>query len=208
MAGGKRLRPLTLAALLVAMGAGTVQGVREWRNLSAGRHVLLSVTEVVRLHGDRAVVVLEEEGALPATGGAREARSIEDRSHARRLPVPVTLRDGTSIERRLQPGAPHSLAARAIDALGSRIVRVSIDVHPTGGLSGTLVVARGIFGTRELPVETAEAIRVALDEGAPIETSEDLLEVAGVSEEEARTLALDGARGRAPEASSLPVHTF
>jgi bifunctional DNase/RNase len=208
------------------MGAGTVQGVREWRNLSAGRHVLLSVTEVVRLHGDRAVVVLEEERALPATGGAhearsigeeralpatggaREARGIGDRSHARRLPVPVTLQDGTSIERRLQPGAPHSLAARAIDALGSRIVRVSIDVHPTGGLSGTLVVARGIFGSRELPVETAEAIRVALDEGAPIETSEDLLEVAGVSEEEARTLALDGARGRAPEASSLPVHTF
>jgi len=208
MAGGKRVRLLMLAAVFAAMGAGTVQAVREWRDLWAEAHVVLSVTEVVRLHGDRAVVVLEEEGALPATGGAREARSIGDRSHARRLPVPVTLRDGTSIERRLQPGAPHSLAARAIDALGSRIVRVSIDVHPTGGLSGTLVVARGIFGSRELPVETAEAIRVALDEGAPIETSEDLLEVAGVSEEEARTLALDGARGRAPEASSLPVHTF
>ena len=42
----------------------------------------------------------------------------------------------------------------------------------------------------------------------PIETSRDLLEVAGVSEEEARTLALDSARGRAPEADSMPVHTF
>jgi bifunctional DNase/RNase len=172
------------------MGAGTVQAVREWRALCAERHVVLYVAEVVRLHGDRAVVVLES------------------RSHARRLPVPVTLQDGTSIERRLQPGAPHSLAARAIDALGSHIVRVAIDVHPTGGLSGTLVVAQGIFGTRKLPVETAEAIRLALDEGAPIETSQDLLEVAGVSEEEARTLALGAARGRAPEASSLPVHSF
>ena len=97
---------------------------------------------------------------------------------------------------------------RAIDALGSHIVRVAIDVDPAGGLNGTVVVARGLFGSRELPVETGEAIRLALDEGAPIETSRDLLEVAGVSEEEARTLALDSARGRAPEADSMPVHTF
>jgi bifunctional DNase/RNase len=193
--------------LLVAIGAGTVQAVREWRAVWTERHVVLYVTEVVRLHGDRAVVVLQED-PLPAVDGAPEARSIGDRSHARRLPVPVTLQDGASIERRLQPGASHSLAARAIDALGSHLVRVAIEVHPTGGLSGTLVVARGLFGSRELRVETAEAIRLALDEGAPIETSEDLLEVAGVSEEEARTLALGAARGRAPEASSLPVHTF
>jgi bifunctional DNase/RNase len=205
MAGGKRLRPLTLAALFVAMGAGAVQAVREWRDLWAEGHVVLSVTEVVRLHGDRAVVVLQ---ALPATDGAPKARSIGDRSHARRLPVPVTLQDGTAIERRLHAGARHSLAARAIDALGAHIVRVAIDVDPAGGLSGTLVVARGIFGNHELPLETAEAIRLALDEGVPIETSRDLLEVAGVSEEEARTLALDAARGKAREASSLPVHTF
>jgi bifunctional DNase/RNase len=204
MAGGKRLRPLALAALLVAMAAGAVQAVREWRALWAESHVVLSVTEVVRLHGDRAVVVLQEERALPAP----KARSIGDRSHARRLPVPVTLQDGTAIERCLHAGARHSLAARAIDTLGAHIVRVVIDVDPAGGLSGTLVVARGIFGNRELPLEAAEAIRLALDEGAPIETSRDLLEVAGVSEEEARTLALDAARGRAPEASSLPVHSF
>jgi hypothetical protein len=203
MAGGKRLRPLTLAALLVAMGAGTIQAVREWRDLWAEGHVVLSVTEVVRLHGDRAVVVLE-----PATGGAPRARSLGDRSHARRLPVPVTLQDGTAIERLLHAGARHSLAARAIDALGAHIVRVAIEVGPAGGLSGTLVVARGFFGNRELPLETAEAIRLALDEGVPIETSSDLLEVAGVSEEEARTLALDAARGMAPQAISLPVHTF
>jgi bifunctional DNase/RNase len=208
MAGGKRLRPLTLAVLLVAMATGTVQAVREWRDVRTERQVVLYVSQVVRLHGDRAVVVLQEERALPATGGAPEARSIDDRSHARRLPVPVTMQDGASIERRLQSGAPHSLAARAIDALGSHLVRVAIEVQPTGGLSGTLVVARGMFGSRELRVETAEAIRLALDEGAPIETSQDLLEVAGVSEEEARTLALGAARGRAPEASSLPVHTF
>ncbi|MFL5414950.1 MAG: hypothetical protein ACJ78Y_03065, partial [Myxococcales bacterium] len=67
---------------------------------------------------------------------------------------------------------------------------------------------RGVFGTRDVPLETSEALAVALDEGAPIETSLDLLEVAGISEEEARTLALDAARGRAREASSLPVHTF
>jgi bifunctional DNase/RNase len=190
MAGGTRLRPLTLAALFVVIGAGTVQAVREWRDLWAEGHVALSVTEVVRLHGDRSVVVLE------------------NRSHARRLPVPVTARDGTTIERRLHPGAAHSLAARTIDALGARIVRVAIDVDPAGGLRGTVVVSRGLFGKSELPVETAEAIRLALDEGAPIETSRDLLEVAGVSEEEARTLALDTARGRAPEAGPVPVHTF
>jgi bifunctional DNase/RNase len=188
--------------LLVATGAGTVQAIREWRGPCAERQVVLYVTQVVHLHGDRAVVVLQEER------GAPEARSIDDRSHARRLPVPVTMQDGASIERRLEPGAPHSLAARAIDALGSHLVRVAIEVHPTGGLSGTLVVARGLFGSRELRVETAEAIRLALDEGAPIETSQDLLEVAGVSEEEARTLALGAVRGRAPEAGSLPVHTF
>jgi len=51
-------------------------------------------------------------------------------------------------------------------------------------------------------------VRLALDEGAPLETSRDLLDVAGVSEEEARTLALDAARARAPEAGSVPVHSF
>ena len=190
MAGGTRLRPLTLAALLLAMGAGIVQAAREWRDLWAEGHVVLCVTEVVRLHGDRAVVVLQ------------------NRSHARRLPVPVTVPDGMAIERRLHPGAPHSLTARAIDALGSRIVRVAVDVSPSGGLTGTLVMARGFFGSRELAVDMAEDIRLALDEGAPIETSRDLLEVAGVPEEEARTLALDAARGKAPEARSLPVHSF
>ncbi|TMA23090.1 MAG: bifunctional nuclease family protein [Deltaproteobacteria bacterium] len=190
MAGGRRVRPITIAALLLVLGGGTVQAVREWRDLWAEGHVALSVTEVVRLHGDRSVVVLQ------------------NRSHARRLPIPVTAQEGTAIERRLHPGAPHSLVARAIDALGSHIVRVAIDVDPAGGLNGTVVVARGLFGSRELPVETGEAIRLALDEGAPIETSRDLLEVAGVSEEEARTLALDSARGRAPEADSMPVHTF
>jgi hypothetical protein len=161
MAAGTRFRPLTLVLLLVAMVAGAFQAFREWRDLWAERHVVLSVAEVVRLHGDRAVVVLT------------------DRSHGRRLPVPMTAQDGTAI-----------------------------DVDPAGGLCGTLVVERGVFGTRDVPLETSEALAVALDEGAPIETSLDLLEVAGISEEEARTLALDAARGRAREASSLPVHTF
>ena len=190
MAGGTRLRPLTLVALLVVMGAGTLQAVREWRDLWAERHVVLSVTEVVRLHGDRAVVVLE------------------DSSHARRLPVPVTVNEGVSIERRMHPGGYHSLAGRSIEALGSHIVRVAIDVAPSGGLNGTVVLSRGLLGSRELPVDIAEAIRLALDEGAPLETSRDLLDVAGVSEEEARTLALDAARARAPEAGSVPVHSF
>jgi bifunctional DNase/RNase len=172
------------------MAAGVFQAFREWRDLSAERHVVLSVTEVVRLPGDRAVVVLT------------------DRSHGRRLPVPMTSQDGTAIERRLRAGGKHSLAARSLEALGARIVRVAIEVNPAGGLSGTLVVARGLFGTRDVPLEASEAIAVALDEGAPIETSLDLLEVAGISEEEARTLALDAAHGRAREASSLPVHTF
>jgi bifunctional DNase/RNase len=190
MAGGQRLRPATLAALFLVMGAGIFQAVREWRDLWAERHVALSVTEVVRLRGDRAVVVLT------------------DRSHARRLPIPMTLQDGTAIERRLHGRARQSLAARSLEALGARIVRVAIDVDAAGGLSGTVVVARGVLDSRELPLETAEAIRLALDEGAPIETSRDLLEAAGISEEEARALALDSARGQAPEASSLPVHTF
>jgi hypothetical protein len=120
----------------------------------------------------------------------------------------MTLQDGTAIERRLNSGTRHSLTARSLEALGARIVRVAIDVDPAGGLSGKLIVSRGVLDDRELPLETGEAIRLALDEGAPIETSRDLLEIAGVSEEEARTLALDGARGRLPEASSLPVHTF
>ena len=101
MAGGRRVRPITIAALLLVLGGGTVQAVREWRDLWAEGHVALSVTEVVRLHGDRSVVVLQEERALPAAGGAPEARSIGDRSHARRLPVPVTAQDGRAIERRL-----------------------------------------------------------------------------------------------------------
>src|SRR3954470_10560091 len=109
MVAGTRLRPLTLAAVFVVMGAGTLQAVREWRDLWAERHVALSVIEVVRLHGDRAVVVLE------------------DRSHARRLPVPMMSQDGAAIERRLPPGTVHSLAARSIEALGSHIVRVAID---------------------------------------------------------------------------------
>jgi bifunctional DNase/RNase len=190
MVGGKRFRPVTLAALCLLLGAGIVQAVREWRDLWAERHVALSVTEVVRLRGDRAVVVLT------------------DRSNGRRLPIPMTLQDGTAIERRLQSGTRHSLTARSLEALGARIVRVAIDVDPAGGLSGKLIVSRGVLDDRELPLETGEAIRLALDEGAPIETSRDLLEVAGISEEEARTLALDSARGRVPEASSLPVHTF
>jgi bifunctional DNase/RNase len=181
---------VTLVLLLLAMAAGAFQAFREWRDLWTERHVVLSVTEVVRLHGDRAVVVLT------------------DRSNGRRLPVPMTSQDGTAIERRLRAAGKHSLATRSLEALGAHIVRVAIGVDPSGGLSGTVVVARGLFGTRDVPLETSEAIAVALDEGAPIETSLDLLDVAGVSEEEARTLALDAAHGRAREASSLPVHTF
>lgn len=200
MAAGTRLRPVTLAVLLAGIAAGAVQAFREWRNLWAERHVVLSVTEIVRLPGDRAVVVLEEEPP--------RARRIGDRSHGRRLPVPMTSHEAAAIERRLHgPGKP-SLAARSLDALGAHIVRVAIDVDPARGLSATLVVARGLFGTRDVPLETSEAIGLALDAGAPIETSLDLLEVAGISEEEARTLALDAAHGRAREVSSLPVHTF
>jgi bifunctional DNase/RNase len=190
MAAGTRFRPLTLVLLLVALCAGGFQAFREWRELWAERHVVLSVTEVVRLHGDRAVVVLTDPG------------------NGRRLPVPMTSQDGTAIERRLRTGAKRSLAARSLRALGAHIVRVAIEVDPSGGLSGSVVVARGLFGTRDVPLEASEAIAVALDEGAPIETSLDLLEVAGISEEEARTLALDAAHGRVREASSLPVHTF
>jgi bifunctional DNase/RNase len=189
MALGTRLRPAAIAALSLAMGGGVLQAAREWRELWAERHVALSVSEVVRLRGDRAVVVLD------------------DRSHARRLPVPVTLQEGAAIEHR-RSAMTRSLLARSIDALGGHVVRVAIGVDASGGLSATLVLGRGLFGSQELPLDTADAIRIALEEGAPIETSLDLIEAAGISDQEARTLALDAARGRIAEASSLPVHTF
>jgi bifunctional DNase/RNase len=167
-AGVQRVRPGYLVALAFALAAGTVQAVQEWRSLPS-REVELSAREIVRCRGGQAVLVLQE------------------RAGDRRLIIPVSRADARALEQRLERGAQPTLARRSIDAMGGRIANAFLDSGVDRGFAGRVTISRGLAST-ELSLEPAEAIVLALDAGAPIRASRDLLDAAGISTDELSSL--------------------
>src|SRR5438132_1290976 len=146
--GTVRARPAFLVALAVALAAGTVYAVQEWRSLPPGE-VEVTVREVMRTSKGRAVLVLQERGG------------------DRRLPVLVTAQEAGSLERRLLPGAPPGLAFRSIAAMGGKVSGALIDsVDPDRGFRGRVTFSR-FLGPAELALRATEAIALAPDAGAP-----------------------------------------
>jgi bifunctional DNase/RNase len=160
--GTVRARPAFLVALAVALAAGTVYAVQEWRSLPPGE-VEMTVREVVRTSNGRAVLILQERGG------------------ERRLPVLVTAQEAGSLERRRLPGAPPTLAFRSIAAMGGKVSAALIDsVDPGRGFRGRVTFSR-FLGPAELALRATEAIALALDAGAPIQVTRELLDAAGIS---------------------------
>jgi len=123
--------------------------------------VELQFKELVRVHGGQPVLVLQEK------------------SGARRLPVPISRAEAALIERGLhgtQGRAPDALAA-----LGGRVLRASIDeLSGERGFRGHLAVGSG---SREILIEgtAGEAITLALQAGAPIVADRAVLDAAAVA---------------------------
>jgi bifunctional DNase/RNase len=171
-------------ALAVALCAGAVQAIDEWRELLDGRTLSVRATEVARLGGGKAVLVLE------ADGGAR-------------LPVPLSANEAAGFERLLRGDRNAGLAVRSIDALGGRVLRARLDdVRRDRSIAAHLVVARGIWRS-SVEVSAAEAVAIALQAGAPVETSREVVDGAAVSDEELRAFATDRARDSSRDTRSL-----
>jgi len=176
----QRVRPGYLGALAVALAAGAVQAVQEWRSLPPGE-IELSAAEIVRCRGGQAVLVLQE------------------RKGDRRLAIPVSAAEARALEPRLEPGAAPTLAKRSIDAMGGRITAAVLDsAGAEGGLLGRVSISRG-FSSTELSLKPAEAVALALDARAPIRATRDLLDVAGISSDDLRSMQArhTGQAGRA-----------
>ncbi len=147
-----------VALVLVACAAGAAYKLLD---PAAGAPVELRVVQLVRVRGGQDVVVLQE-----AAG-------------ERRLPVPVSRTEASAIERGLN-GA-HGVAPRALEALGGRVMRASID-EVSSGHAFRAHVAVG-SGSREVTFDApaGEALGMAIDAGAPIVADPELFDARAVS---------------------------
>lgn len=177
-----RVRPGFVAALAVASCAGAAQAVHEWRELLSDRTLSVRAAEVARLGGGKAVLILVAQGGY-------------------RLPVPVGPVEAGGLERLLRGERGAGLAVRSIDALGGTVLRAQLEaVGGDRSISAHVVVARGIWRT-PIAMSAAEAVAIALQAGAPIETSREVVDAAAVSDDELRAFATDRA---ADDSSGAP----
>ena len=83
--------------------------------------------------------------------------------------------------------------------MGGRITAAVLDsAGAEGGLLGRVSISRGL-GSTELSLKPAEAVALALDARAPIRATRDLLDVAGISSDDLRSMQArhTGQAGRA-----------
>jgi bifunctional DNase/RNase len=175
MGGG--ISPWMVAVLLAVCGVAgvsqvAVNGLPRFRqSAAADERIELVVQEVARCGNGQAVLVLREKDG------------------ERRLPVPVAPAEAAALDRRLHGEKSdharlHDLANRSITALGGRVVRASIE-----SLSGDRVFlghlsVRGKAGSIELESRAPDSVALALDAGAPIVVTRQLLDQAGVNPSE------------------------
>lgn len=137
-------------------------------------------------------VEMKALGIVQVRGGQSLAVLVE-KAGTRRLAIPVTRAEAALIDEALH-GA-RGLGARALEELGGRVLRASID----GALSlrdfrGHLSVGSGAREAR-LEASAGEALSLALQAGAPVVADRALLEEAGVSPDELRGRRAHQVRG-------------
>jgi bifunctional DNase/RNase len=137
----------------------------------------LTVQELMRCSNGRAVLVLrEKEGE-------------------RRLLVPISPDEARSLDQRLRGQRAEAgnakvqeLATGSIRALGGQIVRASIDaVSRERVFYGRLTLGRGP-DTFDVEARPADAVALALEQGAPLFAARAVLDSAGITLEEAAAL--------------------
>jgi len=168
-------QPFVMLTLLAcAAGAALcIAGHREQKCVE------LRVRELVRVRGGQAVLVLEESRG------------------SRRLVLPVTRSEASTIDREMH--RPGGVAAEAVETLGGRVLNACIDeVSGDHGFRAHVSVGNGSRVVR-LTAGAGEAIAFALQAGAPIVVDAAVLDAAGVSLEDLRGKAARGLRtSRAP----------
>ncbi|MGZ6142756.1 MAG: bifunctional nuclease domain-containing protein [Myxococcales bacterium] len=167
-----------MALVLTACAAGAVLGLLQRPAREAP--IELRFGEIVRLRGGQPVLVLLE------------------RDGARRLPVPISRAEAALIERSRK--GPKGLGPAAVEALGGRVLRASIDeVSRERGFRGHLALGSG---SRELSVESTagEALALALQAGAPIVADPAVLDEAAVTPDD-----LHGKSVRTVRSGSTPA---
>lgn len=180
-------RPWLVAVVILACGAAGTCRLLLALGDSRGE-VELFAEEIVRCANGQAVLVLREKG-----GGLR-------------LPLPLSAHEALAIEQRLKGAPATTLAASSIQALGGRVLRVSIDSVARGHVFSGHVSVAGGAGRVELPARPQEAIGLALDAHAPIVAAPEVLEDAAVSDGDLRSLReLDRARSVSRERAPLPL---
>jgi bifunctional DNase/RNase len=164
MSSSATVRTTFVILLLAACAAGAL--FRLLSPVQADDAVAMTTSGIVRVRGGQSLVVLVEK------------------SGSRRLAVPVTRAEAALIDDALRGGT--RLGAAAIEALGGRVLRASIDdALSLRRFRGHLAIEGG-SGEVRLEASAGEAISLALQAGAAIVAARALLEEAGVSPDELR----------------------
>ena len=150
-----------VALVLIACTAGAL--CRLLQRPARETAVELKFGEIVRVRGGQPVLVLAEVNG------------------PRRLPVPISRAEAALIE-----SSRHGprLGPAAVEALGGRVLRASIDQLSHGrGFRGHLAIGAG---SRELRIDSGagEVLALALEAGAPIVADPAVLDEAAISPED------------------------
>lgn len=206
--GGRGVAGVLAAAALAALcgAAAAVLGPGSTLVPAAGESdIQLIVEELARCSNGRAVLVLREKDG------------------DRLLALPVSPDEARALDPRLRGERPtrgnakaQELAVEAIRALGGRVVRASIDevtrerageipAASSQGFASHVTLARG-KGRMEVEAPPADAVAIALEQGAAIFAARRVLDRAGITRGEAAALGTSHkARAAARESARAPV---
>ncbi|HXN54647.1 MAG TPA: bifunctional nuclease domain-containing protein [Myxococcales bacterium] len=198
-------RASKVAGLLAAAGLGTVAGLF----LAAGPKPFERLLGAVR----RPAEVLVQE-VVHGTGG-HDALILREKDGERRVIVPLSAGESRTLIRILRaraaaPATPLGQAAAGARAAtvkaGRRLLRASIDAVSREHVFSAHLTMDREPGPVDLESPPADAVALALERGAPIWMSRDVLDCAGVTPEDARALTDSmPAREKAPAPGSQLV---
>ena len=172
---GVGVSPWLVGVLLVACAVATATQVasntavraQDAQVSSVEDSVEMVVQEVARCANGQAVLVLREKNGdrrLPMAVGPSEAAALDRRMHGEKPDRP-----------RL-----HELTGQSITALGGRVTRASIESQTADKVFlGHVTLASG-EGSVELESRATDSVVLALESGAPILVSRELLQAVGV----------------------------
>ena len=173
---GVGVSPWLVGVLLVACAVATATQVAtnglasrqdRSREIAIEDTVEMVVQEVARCANGQAVLVLREKNG------------------ERRLPMPVGPSEAAALDRRLhgeKPDRPrlHELTGQSITALGGRVTRASIESQTMDKVFLGHVTLASTSGSIDLESRATDSVVLALESGAPILVSRELLQAVGV----------------------------